>query len=127
MDFKYFIEQSTDFFKDAQEYIDLRRLFMGIMPWIDMIVGPLVTIIYGSYDIFSVMSWVKAFQVFRQLIRYFQLSAQIKEWRRRVKDANGPFISTNDPEYHVFVYADGMQRLHNSHFRTTCPALRQNR
>lgn len=131
MDFKYFLEESTDFFKDTQEYFDLRRKFMGFMPWVDMIVGPLVTIIsfimYGSYDIFSLMSFVKAIQAFNEWLRYYQLSVRMKEWKTIVKESGGPFISTNDPEYHVFVYADGMQRLHNSYFKTSCRASRQNR
>lgn len=125
MDFKYFIENSTDFFKDTQDYFDLRRKFMGYMPWIDMIVGPLITIISGSYDMFSLLSIVKALQVFREWLRYYQLSLRIKVWKTIVKGAGGPFISTNDPEYHVFVYADGMQRLHNSYFKKSCRVLHQ--
>lgn len=129
MDFKYFVENSTDFFKDTHEYFELRRKFKTIMPWVDMIVGPLITIIsflwYGSYDMFSLVSFGKAIMVFKEWLRYYQISKNIRKWKMIVKSMNGPFISTNDPEYHVFVYADGMQRLHNSIFKKSCQVLRQ--
>lgn len=130
MDFKYFVEQSSDFFKETHEYFELRRKFMGILPWIDMIVGPMITIIsffwYRTYDMFSVMSFAKAGMVLREWFRYMQLSQKLREWKSIVNNTGGPVISTNDPEYHVFVYADGMQRLHNSFFKTSCQASRRN-
>ena len=130
MDYKYFLEHSTDFFKDTHEYFALRRKFKGIMPWIDMIVGPLITIIsfilYGSYDMFSLLSFGKSVIVFREWFRYFELSARLKQWKKIVNNSGGPIISTNDPEYHVFVYADGMQRLHNSIFKTKCQVSPRN-
>lgn len=131
MDSKYFIENSSDFFKETHEYFELRRKFGGIMPWIDMVVGPLITIIsfiiYGSYDMFSAISFVKASMVFREWMKYHRLSRKIKQWKMIVNNGGGPFISTNDPEYHVFVYADGMQRLFNSFTKTSCPASRHSR
>jgi hypothetical protein len=130
MDSKYFITQSTDFFKDTTEYFTMRRRFGGFMPWIDMIVAPLVTIItfifYGSYDMFGLISFGKALMVFREWLRYRELSSRISKWKEIVNLAGGPVISTNDPEYHVYVYADGMQRLHNSIFKTSCPASPRN-
>jgi hypothetical protein len=124
MDFKYLVENSSDFFKDTHEYFDLRRKFAGIMPWVDMIVGPLITIIsfiwYGSYDIFSLMSFGKAAMSFKEWLRYRELASKLLEWKRIVNNTGGPVISTNDPEYHVFVYADGMQRLHNTYFKKNC-------
>jgi hypothetical protein len=130
MDSKFFVEESTDFFKETNEYIELRKKFSGFMPWIDMIVSPLVTIItffvYGNYDMFGFLSFGKALMVFREWLRYRHLSNSISKWREIVKKEGGPFISTNDPAYHVFVYADGMQRLHNSIFKTNCRVSRQN-
>lgn len=130
MDSKYLLENSTDFFKDCYQYFDLRRKFGGIMPWIDMIVGPLITIIsffvYGTYDAFSLLSFGKALAVFLEWLEYHQLSKRILEWKQIVRSNGGPVISTNDPEYHVFVYADAMQRLHNSRFKTSCRVSHQN-
>ena len=115
-----FLENSTDFFKDTNEYFDLRRKFKGIYVWIDML-SPLITIIsfilYGAYDIFSLMSFGKAFLAFREWLRYRQLSSQMSKWKQTVLRSGGPFIATNDPEYHVYVYADGMQRLHDKLFK----------
>ena len=115
-----FLENSTDFFKDTNEYFDLRRKFKGIYVWIDML-SPLITIIsfilYGAYDIFSLMSFGKAFLAFREWLRYRQLSSQMSKWKQTVLKSGGPFIATNDPEYHVYVYADGMQRLHDKLFK----------
>ena len=128
MDYKNFIEQSTDFFKDASDYFDLRRRFDGIYVWIDMIVAPLVTIItffiYGTYDMFALLTFGKSIMVLLEWFRYRELSTRISNWKHTVKNAGGPFISTNDPEYHVYVYADGMQRLHNTVFKTYCPVSR---
>lgn len=130
MDFKYLLENSTDFFKDTFKYFELRRKFRGIMPWVDMIVGPLITIIsffvYGTYDAFSLLSFGKALAVFLEWLEYHQLSKRILEWKRFVQNNGGPIISTNDAEYHVFVYADAMQRLHNSLFKMTSRVSHQN-
>jgi len=115
-----FLENSTDFFKDTNEYFDLRRKFKGIYVWIDML-SPLITILsfilYGVYDIFSLMSFGKAFLAIREWLRYRQLSSQMSKWKQTVLKSGGPFISTNDPEYHVYVYAEGMQRLHDKLFK----------
>ena len=129
MDFKYFLQESTDFFKDAEEYLGLRKRFGGLFVWIDMIVAPLVTIITfildGTYDMFALLTFGKSLMVVREWLRYRTLSSRISKWKEIVKNAGGPFISTNDPEYHIFVYADGMQRLHNSMFKKNCQVSRR--
>ena len=116
-----FLENSTDFFKDTNEYFDLRRKFKSIYVWIDMIVYPLITIIsfflYGAYDLFSLMSFGKAILAFREWLRYRYLANEISKWKETVLKAGGPFIATNDPEYHIYMYADGMQRLHDKVFK----------
>jgi hypothetical protein len=126
MDSRYLIENSTDFFGDTFRYFDLRRKFSGILPWIDMIVGPLITIISGSYDAFSLLSILKAISVFLEWFEYHLLSKRILEWKQIVRDSSGPVISTNDPEYHIFVYADAMQRLHDSVFKKSCRVSHRN-
>jgi hypothetical protein len=42
-----------------------------------------------------------------------QLRSEIHMWISLVRSIGGPFIASNDAEYHVFVYADAMQRLHD--------------
>ena len=121
MDYKYLLENSTDFFKDTNEYFDLRRKFQGMYVWIDMIVAPLITIVtffvYGTWDMFALMGFAKSIMVFREWLRFRHLSSQIYKWKEIVNADGGPSISTNDPEYHIFVYADAMQRLHNKLFK----------
>jgi hypothetical protein len=130
MDFNYFLLESTDFFKDAEQYFLLRKRFGGLFVWIDMIVAPLITIItfllHGTYDMFALLTFGKSFMVVREWLRYRELSSRISKWKHIVKNAGGPFISTNDPEYHIYVYADGMQRLHNSMFKKKCQVLPRN-
>ena len=116
-----FIENSTDFFKDTNEYFDLRRKFQGIFIWFDMIVAPLITIVsfllYGTYDLFAILGFWKALTAFQSWLRYRYLMSRLKVWKALVNENGGPQISTNDPEYHIFVYADGMQRLQNKLFK----------
>jgi len=120
MDYKYLLENSTDFFKDTNEYFDLRRKFQGIYVWID-ILAPLVTIliffVYGTWDMFASMGFLKSGYAISSWLRYRHLSAQIYKWKEIVIASGGPNIVVNDPEYHVFVYAEGMQRLHNKLFK----------
>lgn len=115
------LENSTDFFKDTNEYFDLRRKFKSIYVWVDMIVAPLITIItffiYGNWDMFALMGFAKSIMAFREWLRFRELSAKIYRWKDIVNNSGGPDISTNDPEYHIFVYADAMQRLHNKLFK----------
>lgn len=130
MDYKFLLENSTDFFKDTNEYFDLRRKFQGIYVWVDMIVSPLVTIITffinGAFDMFALMGFVKSVMAFREWVRFRQLSAQIYKWKEIIAASGGPNIVVNDPEYHVFVYADAMQRLHNKLFKTCSRVQRRN-
>jgi hypothetical protein len=52
-------------------------------------------------------------------IRYLDLKQQIHEWKEIIHSVGGPFISTNDETYQAYVYADGMQRLHDRLFGFT--------
>ena len=40
-----------------------------------------------------------------------ELREEINSWISIVKKVDGPWISTNDSQYHLYVYADAMQRL----------------
>lgn len=122
MDFKYFLEESTDFFKDATEFFNLRRKFSERMTWLTILLGPVITIVtfllYGTYDMFAILTFGKFAVSIRDWLRYRELSRKIAKWKTIVLNAGGPFISTNDAEYHIFVYAEGMQRIHNSLFKS---------
>jgi hypothetical protein len=63
--------------------------------------------------LFTVMSIHKTVTKWGQYFRYLELKHMTDEWKTIVKSVGGPFISTNDEMYHMYVYADGMQRLHD--------------
>lgn len=92
-------------------------LFDRVMLWVDMVISPLITLISAAYygeapSIFSVMGLYKMISMWNDWIYFQILKAEVHEWTGIVKSIGGPFIATNDPTYHSYVYADGMQRLH---------------
>jgi hypothetical protein len=110
------------YFEKADDYSRLNKIFnpedlIGrIMLWVDMVVSPLITIVTSIWktelpSIFSVYSFYKTFIIWAEWLQYRVLQAEIHEWKRLVKSIGGPFISTNEPLYHSYVYADGMERL----------------
>jgi hypothetical protein len=108
------------YFKLADEYITLKSKFifeefMDILySWIDMVVYPLYIIIRLCMLDFSPMYFltlVKTYQIWNDWFRLKALEARIESWKETVKSVGGPWISTNDADYHTFVYADGMERI----------------
>jgi len=79
-------------------------------------VSPLITIVTSIWNlempsVFSMYSFYKTFNIWAEWFEYMILQHEIHEWKRLVKSIGGPFIATNDPAYHSYVYADGMERL----------------
>jgi hypothetical protein len=120
---QFLILNGSDYFALADEYVNLQKIFMkdGVYDtvglWFDMIVSPILTILHSLWkqiapSIFTVLSFQKCVTLWKQWFRFQDLKKQIHEWMNIVRSIGGPFISSNDPEYHVFVYADAMQRLH---------------
>lgn len=124
---QYLILNDRDYFDLAEEHIRLEQIFkkegLGrLVLWVDMIVYPLVmiftTIWYGQdINIFTVMTIHKTVTMWIDWFQYYNITQETHEWKKFVQNAGGPFISTNDPTYHMYVYADGMQRLKNSFFK----------
>ena len=121
---QYAILNIKNYFGIAEEFVSLEQLFKNdtlfkkLNFWVDMIIYPLsviISIIYfgQTMGIFTVMTIHKTISKWQQYLRYLHLKYEIDEWRLVVKSIGGPFISTNDDKYHVYVYADGMQRLYN--------------
>lgn len=82
----------------------------------DMILQPLILYISwiagysaSKFAILSVL--VKFAEVWWKWARYQVLREYAKHWVFVTKLAGGPFISCNDPRYHVFVYAEAIERL----------------
>jgi len=123
----YVITRGETYFETAEEFVRLNKIFSyeGIFAyvslWADMIISPLITILMAIYyqeppGIFSVLSIQKTVNLWRDWFLYEQIKKEVHEWTQIVKSIGGPFISTNDPTYHIYVYADAMQRIHYSFF-----------
>lgn len=117
----YFLFNAKKYFVEADEFIELAKTFAELSWWtlLDMwfpVIGILHCIVAKSLpDVFFVLSVYKSIKLWVQWFRYRALKRQINEWREIVNAVGGPFISTNDPTYLPYVFADGMQRLQNSH------------
>jgi hypothetical protein len=117
------ILQPTNYFQIADEYVSLQKKFVKetffekIGLWFDMLISPLITIVQlfmNGMDIFLVYSLHKVVSLWKDWFRMKYLQTIIREWRQIVKQVGGPFITCNDAEYHLFVYADAMQRILDS-------------
>jgi hypothetical protein len=116
-----------DYFKLADEYVSLSKIFIRdtifstVSLWMDMVIVPigliLKSLFAGRFDVFSIFSFQKCASLWRDWFRYKELGKLLHEWVKLVRAIGGPFIASNDAEYHVFVYADGMQRIFNSLLR----------
>jgi len=113
-----------NYFSIADEYVSLQKIFskdtlLGKLElWIEMVISPIIMIIMSFFngsmpDMFQMMSLQKCAQLWKDWFRMRELRSEIHMWIEVVRLIGGPFIATNDAEYHMFVYADGMQRLHD--------------
>jgi hypothetical protein len=126
---RYLILNKKNYFAIADEFITLDQLFKQdtlfekLNFWIDLVVYPLYTLICILFfkqdmNIFTLMTVHKTVSKWQEYLRYLELKSETMEWKKIVQSAGGPFISTNDEIYHMYVYADGMQRLHDNLFRS---------
>jgi hypothetical protein len=119
----YFIHNASDYFKDAEDFIKLRDEYAN-PSWpvlFDMYVSPLI--IVGSMiltkkytDILSLMGFHRTILRWIDFYRFKDLRVRLYQWNQIVNAIGGPFIATNDPTYHAYVIADGMQRTQASIF-----------
>lgn len=118
---KHKIKIANDpYFQEAEEIVNLQKTFLSsdffgkAMLWIDMIIYPIYVLVRLCMQDFSpsyIFSLMKTYQLWIDWFRYQTLLSKVKVWIQTVRKVGGPWISCNDPEYHVFVYADGMTRL----------------
>jgi len=124
---QYLILNKKRYFDIAEEFIKLRQLFKletlfeKLSFLIEMIVYPLYSlfsiVLYNQrMGIMTIMSIHKTVTKWHQYFRYVQVNRDINVWKAIVMSVGGPFISTNDDTYQSYVYADGMQRLHDDLF-----------
>ena len=121
------ILNKVDYFEIAERYAQLRKKFnpdgyLGIISlWVEMIVSPLITFVMAIYNqeppgIFNMLSLHKTITLWQDWFEYQTLTKHVHRWMNIVRSIGGPFISTNDPDYHAYVYADAMQRIYYSFF-----------
>lgn len=122
---QYVLLNNKTYFKTADDFITSHRRFSpdsligNISLWTDMIVSPLITVCQIVFfkkmpDLFTVLTIYKTALIWLDWFRWKELQQTMREWIKIVRTIGGPFISCNDAEYHMFVYADGMQRIHDS-------------
>jgi hypothetical protein len=118
----FLLNESMNFFAKANEFVVLQEKFIKesllekLSLWFSLFISPLLTLfnlIIKKEDpsMFTMLSIKNTFDLWCEYIKFHLLSYEIHEWTKIVRSVNGPFISCNDPTYHMFVYADSMERL----------------
>ena len=118
----FLLNESMNFFAKANEFVVLQEKFIKesllekLSLWFSLFISPLLTLfnlVIKKEDpsMFTMLSIKNTFDLWCEYINFHLLSKEIHEWTKIVRSINGPFISCNDPTYHIFVYADGMERL----------------
>ena len=111
------------YFALSEEYVGLKDKFhcQDLMDtlylWFDMVFYPVYIIIRLCMLDFSAMyilTLVKTYQLWIDWMRLQELETKVESWKITVRSLGGPWISSNIPELHVFVYADGMERIRYS-------------
>jgi hypothetical protein len=117
------LPNEENYFKLADEFVVLQKIFVPdsaldtISLWMDMIIYPIYTVINWFISEFSMLSLIgltKTYQLWLDWFRFKSLGKQVRSWTNIVRSVGGPFISSNEAEFHVFVYADGMERIRES-------------
>lgn len=112
----------TKTFPIADEYVELQSVlepesyFEWFLLIVDMFIQPLIMFLswclgHTISTISLVGTIARALQKWWLWIRYQVLRSDVRHWIFITKLAGGPFISCNDPKYHVFVYAEAIERL----------------
>ena len=108
------------YFALADEYVELKAKFVcedvfeTIYLWFDMLLYPIYIVIRLCMQDFSVtyiFALTKSYQLWFDWLRLQEIEAKVDYWKLVVRSIGGPWISSNNPDLHVFVYADGMERI----------------
>ena len=121
---------SQPYFEQAEEFVHLTEKFITddwmvlTMLIIDMVLYPFYVLyqwIKLDFSVLHILSLIKTYQLWIDWFQFCYLGKQIREWKETVRSVGGPWISTNSPDHHVFVYADGMERIRYSLTHRTRP------
>ena len=124
---EYILLNDKKYFASVERFIELNEQFYSdnflskISIWIDMVISPLITLTQLIFfrkkiDIFTIMTAHKTISIWLKWFEWKEMQNNIREWIKIVRSIGGPFIGCNDASYHMYVYADGMQRIHDSLF-----------
>lgn len=119
------LNSKTNFFQVAEEFTNLQSQFLKesfyetLNLWIDMVVYPIISILMCFIQneppsLMTMLSMQKTATSWADWFRYKELLQEVKQWTAIARELGGPYISCNDPTYHIFVYADAMERLRTS-------------
>lgn len=126
----HFVLYPQNYFENAEEFIRLSNIFVRetffekVSLWVEMVISPIISLCMSLYSktppsFFTMLSLQKCFQLWQDWFEFRRLVNVVREWTNIVRAVGGPFISTNDAKYHVYVYADGMQRIQNALIKKT--------
>jgi hypothetical protein len=121
----HFIMKNEKYFEVAEEFLQLQTMFIKhttldkLSLWIEMLINPIIVILVCLYtkqspSVFTMIGFHKTIKLWQSWFRFQELGNIVREWIQIVRAIGGPFISTNDAKYHIYVYADAMQRIRNS-------------
>ena len=108
------------YFALANEYVDLKSRFECVdmletfMLWFDMVLYPIYIVIQLCMLDMSpmyIMALLKTYKIWVDWFRLREIERKVDTWKTTVRALGGPWIVSNDPDLHVFVYADGMERI----------------
>jgi hypothetical protein len=108
------------YFALADEYVELKAKFVcedtieTIYLWVDMLLYPIyitVRLCMQDFSVTYIFALTKTYQLWFDWFRLQDLEAKFEYWKLIVRSIGGPWISSNNPDFHVFVYADGMERI----------------
>lgn len=114
---------NEEYFIIADEYVILKDKFFYedtiaiLYSWFDMILYPIYIVFRLCMLDLSptyLFTLIKTYQVWSDWLRLQELEKKVETWKTTVRSVGGPWISCNNPDYHVFVYADGMERIRYS-------------
>jgi hypothetical protein len=84
------------------------------MLWFDMLLYPIYVVVQLYMLDMSpmyIMALIKTYKIWVDWFRLREIEKKVDSWKTTIRSLGGPWISSNDPDLHVFVYADGMERI----------------
>jgi len=119
----YFMHNAKPYFQEAEDFVRLSKTYakQDLMVLFDMYGSPLILILTVIFtkkppSMISLLGLYRIFKVWIEYFRYKSLRTQFYQWSGIINAVGGPYIATNDPQYHPYVIADGMQRTQTALF-----------